>query len=204
MVTAKRINEAVLSSAKENTFMHNHSENARILNPWSVDRWGRLIAGTSVLAFTVMGLVHHRFWLIGTLVCAVSLIITSITDECVVHDALIKFGAREREDLFLPGGIPIGSYDAKNHQDDLTGGAPIFRHAKYEMAGVVILSALAVVQHPAWFVGVFLGLFHIAMPLIEGIAQDLSEQLLIKSLGIRPSTASVERVFQTKEQHQLV
>jgi hypothetical protein len=42
------------------------------------------------------------------------------------------------------------------------------------------------------------------MPLIEGIAQDLSEQLLIKSLGIRPSTASVERVFQTKEQHQLV
>ncbi|MCK6473377.1 MAG: DUF2892 domain-containing protein [Planctomycetes bacterium] len=74
--------------------------------PWSVDRWGRLIAGASVLVCTALGLLHHQLWLVGSLMCAFNLVLTSITDRCAVRALLRRLGAREREDLFLPGGVP--------------------------------------------------------------------------------------------------
>ena len=73
---------------------------------WSVDRWGRLLVGVVVVAGVVLGLLHHPAWLIMLLLLAGNLIVTSFTDRCVVHDTLIRLGAREREDLFLPGGSP--------------------------------------------------------------------------------------------------
>lgn len=74
--------------------------------PWSVDRWGRLIAGTFVLLFTLLGLLHQQFWLFGSLTCAVNLVLTSVTDRCMIRRLLMRLGAREREELFLPGGMP--------------------------------------------------------------------------------------------------
>lgn len=74
--------------------------------PWSVDRWGRLIAGVSVLAFTALALLHHPYWIAGTLFSAFNLVVTSLTDACPVRRVLLFFGAREREDLYLPGGAP--------------------------------------------------------------------------------------------------
>lgn len=73
--------------------------------PWSVDRWGRLLSGSSVLFFTALGLLLSPWWLIGTLAAAANLVLTSITDACALHDLLLKLGAREREELFLPGGV---------------------------------------------------------------------------------------------------
>ena len=73
-------------------------------NPWSVDRWGRLLAGSVVLVFGLLGLLHHPLWCGAVIAVAGSLILTSLTDRCMVHDLLIKLGAREREDLFFPGG----------------------------------------------------------------------------------------------------
>lgn len=74
--------------------------------PWSVDRWGRLIAGASVLVCTALGLLHHQLWLVGSLMCAFNLVLTSFTDRCAVRALLRRLGAREREDLFVPGGAP--------------------------------------------------------------------------------------------------
>lgn len=74
--------------------------------PWSVDRWGRLIAGVSVLAFTALALLHHPYWIAGTLFSAFNLVVTSLTDACPVRRVLMMLGAREREDLYLPGGTP--------------------------------------------------------------------------------------------------
>jgi hypothetical protein len=72
--------------------------------PWSVDRWGRLLAGSGILLMTVLSIVHHPAWLMGTLLASANLIITALTDRCPVHDVLIRLGAREREDVFFPGG----------------------------------------------------------------------------------------------------
>ena len=73
--------------------------------PWSVDRWGRLLSGTLILAFTLLGLFHHFAWLYATAGVSASLIMTSLTDRCVVRSTLLALGAKEREDLFLPGGV---------------------------------------------------------------------------------------------------
>ena len=85
--------------------MRFHSENAAPRRePWSVDRWGRLLAGASTLLFTALGLLHHPLWLLGTLAGAANLVVTALSGRCMLHDLLIRLGAREREDLFLPGG----------------------------------------------------------------------------------------------------
>src|SRR5690349_19630908 len=73
-------------------------------SPWSVDRWGRLIAGFGILLLTTLGVLHHRAWLVGTLLTSANLAFTALTNRCFFHDLLIRLGAKEREDLFLPGG----------------------------------------------------------------------------------------------------
>jgi hypothetical protein len=72
--------------------------------PWSVDRWGRLLAGSGILLTTALGILHHPAWLIGTLLASSNLVVTSLTGRCPLHDILIRLGAKEREDIFLPGG----------------------------------------------------------------------------------------------------
>jgi hypothetical protein len=72
--------------------------------PWAVDRWGRLLAGLSVLVLTLLGILHRPEWLIGTLLVSIGLLASALTDRCLMHDLLLRMGAREREDLFLPGG----------------------------------------------------------------------------------------------------
>jgi hypothetical protein len=72
--------------------------------PWSVDRWGRLLAGIGTLTLTALGIFHHPAWLIGTLLASANLVVTSLSNRCPLHNLLIRLGAKEREDLFLPGG----------------------------------------------------------------------------------------------------
>lgn len=74
--------------------------------PWSVDRWGRLIAGLGVLACTLLSLLHDTLWLNGALFAGLNLIVSALTNCCPIHRLLILMGAREREDLLLPGGSP--------------------------------------------------------------------------------------------------
>ncbi len=72
--------------------------------PWEVARWGRLLAGASILVFTGIGLIHHPLWHLGTLLGAINLVVTAFTGRCMVRRTLLRLGAKEREDLFLPGG----------------------------------------------------------------------------------------------------
>ena len=71
---------------------------------WEVARWGRLLAGLGTLLFTALGLWLHPYWLAGTLAMAANLVVTAITDRCAMRDLLLRMGAKEREELFLPGG----------------------------------------------------------------------------------------------------
>lgn len=72
--------------------------------PWEVARWGRLLAGAGTLTFTVLGLLHHPAWLLGTLGVSFQLVLTALTDRCPLRDTLLKLGCKEREDIFEPGG----------------------------------------------------------------------------------------------------
>ena len=74
--------------------------------PWSVDRWGRLLAGSGIMLATTLGILHNPAWLGLALLSSGNLVLTSITDHCVLRNTLLRLGAREREDLFLPGGVP--------------------------------------------------------------------------------------------------
>lgn len=74
--------------------------------PWSVDRWGRLIAGAGVFGCTLLALLHDLLWLYGSLFAGLNLVLSALSNRCPIHNLLIRLGAREREDLFLPGGSP--------------------------------------------------------------------------------------------------
>lgn len=74
--------------------------------PWSAERWGRFLAGCSVLGFSVLGLAVHPYFFAGTLLAAANLILTSLTDRCALRAMLHRLGVKEREDLYLPGGRP--------------------------------------------------------------------------------------------------
>lgn len=74
--------------------------------PWSTDRWGRFLAGVSVLCFSILGLIVHPYFLAGTLLAAFNLVLTSLTDACPLRALLRRLGVKEREDLYLPGGRP--------------------------------------------------------------------------------------------------
>ncbi len=89
------------SLIQEKNFLRKSSAPAR---PWDVARLGRLLTGLGVLLFTALGLLHHPGWLLGTLAVALNLVLTALTDHCVMRDQLLRLGAKEREDLFLPGG----------------------------------------------------------------------------------------------------
>lgn len=73
-------------------------------SPWAVDRIGRLIAGAAVLCFALLAVSHHPWWLGAVLIVGANLILTSLIDRCFLRDLLVRFGAKEREELFLPGG----------------------------------------------------------------------------------------------------
>lgn len=62
------------------------------------------MSGSLALLFALLALLHHPHWLWGVIAIASNLVLTSLTDKCQVHDLLVRLGAREREDLFLPGG----------------------------------------------------------------------------------------------------
>ncbi len=57
-----------------------------------------------MLLTTVLGIVLHPAWLAGTVLIATNLVVTSLTDHCALRDLLLRAGAKEREDLFIPGG----------------------------------------------------------------------------------------------------
>jgi hypothetical protein len=80
--------------------------NKKSFTPWSVDRWGRLLAGGCLLLFTCLGfLLDNPLWFIGNITVAMNLVVTSLTGRCPVNAVLIRLGAKEREDLFMPGGV---------------------------------------------------------------------------------------------------
>lgn len=68
---------------------------------WSVDRYGRLLSGSVIFLFSALGLINP-IWYLGSLATGTLLVITSLTNKCLLHDFLIHLGAKEREDLFLP------------------------------------------------------------------------------------------------------
>jgi hypothetical protein len=59
-----------------------------------------------VLCFWGLAHTHHPWWGFGTFAVALNLVVTSLTDRCVARALLHRLGVREREDLFLPGGVP--------------------------------------------------------------------------------------------------
>lgn len=71
---------------------------------WSVDRWGRLLAGSSTFALTLLAVYHHPMWLAGIAVLSLNLVVTALTNRCALHDLLMKLGAQEREQLFNADG----------------------------------------------------------------------------------------------------
>jgi hypothetical protein len=70
------------------------------------ERAGRLLAGLSVVFLTALGYFHHPLWMLGLVGTAMNLILSSMTDRCVVKNLLIRLG--------LPGERDLGRAEAQN------------------------------------------------------------------------------------------
>lgn len=73
-------------------------------SPWSVDRIGRLIAGFLFISAILGQLFIHPSFVYLQIIIGFSLIVTSLSDRCLVRSTLLKLGAKEREVLFHPDG----------------------------------------------------------------------------------------------------
>lgn len=74
--------------------------------PWSVDRYGRLLTGVSILSCAACLCIYPVYGICAAAGLGTYLLIGSITNRCMLHALLMRLGAQEREDLFLPGGVP--------------------------------------------------------------------------------------------------
>jgi hypothetical protein len=63
-----------------------------------------MLAGCSTLLVSIFGILVDPLFLIGNFLIAINLIMTSVTNRCVLHDFLVRLGVKEREDIFFPGG----------------------------------------------------------------------------------------------------
>lgn len=76
------------------------------INYWSVDRIGRLLSGIGILFCSLIGFTFHQLGFLFIVVISLHLIISSLSDSCVLHDLLIRLGAKEREELYNSNGMP--------------------------------------------------------------------------------------------------
>ena len=65
----------------------------------TIERWLRLIAGTFVLASTVLAAVHSPYWLLFTGFVGLNLAQSAFTNWCPMINILRKLGAESRVDL---------------------------------------------------------------------------------------------------------
>ncbi len=73
-------------------------------DPWSTDRYARFLVG---LCICICLLLHHSLYWVsvaGLAFISLNLIVTSFTGYCIFHRILLRLGAKDREDLFEPGG----------------------------------------------------------------------------------------------------
>jgi hypothetical protein len=73
---------------------------------WYVDRIGRLTSGVAILAFSILAILVDPAWEWALIAIGAHLILASIVNLCPFHWLSVRLGAVEREDLFLPGGVP--------------------------------------------------------------------------------------------------
>lgn len=73
------------------------------MNAWPVERWGRLVAGTSILGFTALAVLHHPYWLAAVAAGSANLVLSALTDRCPVRALLLFLGAREGCESQRPG-----------------------------------------------------------------------------------------------------
>jgi hypothetical protein len=76
---------------------------------WYVDRIGRLTSGIAILGFSVMAILVDPAWLWAVAAIGIHLTLASIINLCPFHWLYVRMGAVEREDVYLPGGIPRAS-----------------------------------------------------------------------------------------------
>jgi radical SAM superfamily enzyme YgiQ (UPF0313 family) len=75
----------------------------------SHERVGSVLAGVSVLLTVALGFFHSPWWLLSTAGLCVSMIVTAVTNRCVVKNLLIRMG--------VPGERDLGREEALASQD---------------------------------------------------------------------------------------
>ncbi len=63
------------------------------------ERAGRILAGISVAVAAALAYFHHPLWMLAAGGIALNLILSGITDRCVVKDLLIRMGLPGERDL---------------------------------------------------------------------------------------------------------
>ncbi|MFH1024404.1 MAG: DUF2892 domain-containing protein [Planctomycetota bacterium] len=63
------------------------------------ERTGRILAGVSVAGAVALGYFHHPLWLLAAVGTGLNLVLSGITDRCVVKNLLVRMGFPGERDL---------------------------------------------------------------------------------------------------------
>ena len=74
------------------------------LDPWAIDRVGRLIVGFIILGSALATIFSNKLWAIILIASGLNLIVTSITNKCLFNKILRTFGFKEREAIYESDG----------------------------------------------------------------------------------------------------
>ncbi len=67
--------------------------------PVTHERFGRGLAGLTVMATVLLGYAHSPYWLLAALGVAMNLALSALTDRCAVKNLLIRLGLPGERDL---------------------------------------------------------------------------------------------------------
>ena len=123
--------------------MNTVKRTGREREPVTHERFGRGLAGLTVMATVVLGYLHSPYWLLVALGVAANLALSALTDRCAVKNLLIRLGLPGERDLGRAEALGI---ELSHEAQEAISEAPLDREGLHECLTNLVGNAIDACQ----------------------------------------------------------